>query len=382
MNVRIGSVQAFSEIDGQENEELERLLRAAGPPPGIDGGDGGDGGDVDDLAVVREAAHATWRNRYGRGDTGGTKARVTWGYLAAAAVLALAFAAVLRLAFGDSTSVLEADRRSSGSAESVATIDRYEGDVTLRTESTEMSPRTGYRLLPGSELVTGSQPGSEGRIAIRLGDHVDIRVDSGSRLRLVSSQRIELLAGALYFDHLEGPEVPEGRANRPSGVVIAAAGGEIRDVGTQFEVRVGEFGQSFATRVRVREGEVLYSGDEREFRAVSGEELKISEAGDATRGRVSIYGDDWSWVGEMAPAFEIEGAHAREFLDWVARESGWRLEFASREVAATADVAVLHGSIAGLPLAEMPEVVLASCGLEHEVVDGTLLVRSARADAN
>jgi hypothetical protein len=71
---------------------------------------------------------------------------------------------------------------------------------------------------------------------------------------------------------------------------------------------------------------------------------------------------------------EIEGMKVRRFLDWIAREAGWRVEFANRDASALADSVDLHGSIAHLTPLDATGVVLSSAGLEYRVSDGTLVV--------
>ena len=73
----------------------------------------------------------------------------------------------------------------------------------------------------------------------------------------------------------------------------------------------------------------------------------------------------------------IEGVKVREFLNWIGRERGLRVELADAEAATVADSCVLHGSIEHLPLADAPGVALSSCGLRHRITDGTLVVSVA-----
>jgi hypothetical protein len=64
----------------------------------------------------------------------------------------------------------------------------------------------------------------------------------------------------------------------------------------------------------------------------------------------------------------------RTFLDWIGRETGWRVQLADAETAALCDSIVLHGSIAHLTPAEAPSVVLPSSGLGYRLSDGALFV--------
>jgi hypothetical protein len=64
----------------------------------------------------------------------------------------------------------------------------------------------------------------------------------------------------------------------------------------------------------------------------------------------------------------------RTFLEWIARETGRRVELADEETAALTDSVVLHGSIEHLTPTQAPGVVLPSSGLGHRVSDGALVV--------
>jgi hypothetical protein len=75
---------------------------------------------------------------------------------------------------------------------------------------------------------------------------------------------------------------------------------------------------------------------------------------------------------------EIEGMKVRRFLDWIAREAGWRVEFANRDASELADSVDLHGSIAHLTPLDATGVVLSSAGLQHRVSNGTIVVSVSR----
>jgi hypothetical protein len=106
----------------------------------------------------------------------------------------------------------------------------------------------------------------------------------------------------------------------------------------------------------------------------AGEELTVHGDGRLDRARVAAAGPGWEWVLATAPRLDIEGVTVREFLDWVARETGLRIEFADREAAALADSVVLHGSIAHLSVDQALGTALASAGLGYRIADAVLEV--------
>ncbi|HEY6065408.1 MAG TPA: hypothetical protein VIY96_04595, partial [Thermoanaerobaculia bacterium] len=164
-----------------------------------------------------------------------------------------------------------------------------------------------------------------------------------------------------------------GASSRADDVAVLAPNALFRPAGTQFQVRVagGE------TKLRVRDGRVAMDRASGSLVADAGEELVARGAGEVVRQPAAVAGPDWDWVAETAPMLAIEGRKAREFLTWIGRETGLRIEFADAETAAVADSCVLHGSIGQLRLADAPGVVLSSCGLRHRVSDGTLVVSVA-----
>jgi hypothetical protein len=76
----------------------------------------------------------------------------------------------------------------------------------------------------------------------------------------------------------------------------------------------------------------------------------------------------------------IEGIAVTRYLDWLSRETGWRVEFADPAASARADSTILHGSIDHLTPVTSPGVVLESCGLGHRFENGAMVVFVARRD--
>jgi len=340
-----------SEKTGAPDEDVvRRLLEEAGPRPPL---------PEDDLAAITQAAREAWSRRYG-GRKAPERPKRWWIGLAAAAVLALA----LGLAWWTRTP------EPSPSAPPVASIEVLTGAVRMRGAAGE-SPvplppdALGRPLSAGSELETGEGAGDSGRLALRMAGGPSVRLDAGTRARLVSAGLIEIDRGAVYVDSGSG---------RRGAMAVRTAGGLFQDVGTEFEVRIEQRGGEAVTRLRVREGRVDLERGEGTVTTGTGEELIVRGDGQLIRQPAAVYGPEWTWVLGAAPMLDIEGLKAREFLDWIAREEGWRLHFADEQAASLADSTVLHGSIGHLTLAEAPGVVLASCGLGHRVSRGTMTV--------
>jgi len=345
-----------SEKTGAPDEDVvRRLLEEAGPRPPL---------PQDDLAAITQAARGAWSQRYGH--KAPARPERWWIGLAAAAALALALGLVWWSAWWSRTS------GPTPSMPPVASIEVLTGAVRMRGAAGEspapLPPGALGRPLPaGAELETGEGAGGAGRLALRMAGGPSVRLDAGTRVRLVAAGLVELDRGAVYVDSGAEP-------GRRGEMAVRTPTGLFQDVGTQFEVRIERREAEAVTRLRVRQGRVDLKHGGGTVTTGAGEELIVRGNGQLVRQPATVYGPEWSWVLGTAPMLDIEGLKAREFLDWLARENGWRLHFADEQAASLADSTVLHGSIEHLTLAEAPGVVLSSCGLGHRVSQGTMTV--------
>lgn len=164
-----------------------------------------------------------------------------------------------------------------------------------------------------------------------------------------SSSVVSLQHGALYYSAERGT----------SKVVIDTPFGSVRDIGTQFQVRLlaGE------ERIAVREGRVELQG-----RTVAeGNELIASRSGFRTGVAAP---DAWAWVERAAPPIRLEGMTLGEALQRIAREKGLRLDW---HAAPTARDIRMRGN-APLSIAEALEVATAATSVRSRIEDGRLVV--------
>lgn len=322
-----------------DDRTVESLLRLAGPREPV---------PADRLNRLRAAAHADWQVHV---RARRRRVAVAWslGGVAAAAVVGLV--------------VLQTPDVGppAGSAAIAATIESLGGDVTLSGTLDGASPA---RLRVGESVPVGRDASTTAGsyAALRLPSGATLRMDEDSALHLEASDAVVLTKGAVYIN-----------AGGPASLEVRTRFGNVRDVGTKFEVRLMPSG----VRVRVREGAVQVGRDGRVHDARAGDELALDAAGAATRQAIPASDDVWAWTTAPGPVFKIEGRSLREFLDWVARENRWELRFADVAVEEKANTTTLHGSIQGLSAQQALSAVVPVSGLEHRLDRRVLSIRRA-----
>ncbi|MCP3959038.1 MAG: FecR domain-containing protein [bacterium] len=261
------------------------------------------------------------------------------------------------------------------SADPVAMLEIAQGTVWQSPAVLPAATRrggSGLLTLAGGEAIhagaTIETSTASGRVALRLAGGQSMRLDAGTRVRVASSSDLVLERGAVYVDS-------QGR----SSVEVRTTLGVVRDIGTQFEVRLmgGADDQAYL-RVRVREGSVLLEHDQESFHATVGEEIELDAEGHLTRSTVPIHGPDWDWVLATAPAPNIAGQPLGVFLDWLGREGGWDVRFADQQTEQLASTVMLHGDIQNLTPAEASTMVLHGSGLDYSL-QGHLLIVEPKA---
>lgn len=226
-------------------------------------------------------------------------------------------------------------------------------------------------LAAGDAVRAGQRLQVRGDAAVNIASGGNLRIARASAIEILSADAVNLRRGELYVD------IPPGSHSATSFRVLTSAG-EFRHVGTQFAVMASDAG----TRLRVREGQVIWRAASGESTVTSGTEVSIDGQGRMTQRPLATAGRDWAWTEAMAPDVVIEGRPLYEFLEWFARETGRKLELddASREQSKTI---LMHGSVRGLTLTEALSAVMATTpGLKYELPEGVIRVSSARVTNN
>lgn len=318
----------MDEWDKTDEEAVRRLIEEAGPRPAI---------PQEDLDAISAAARSAWLAQVQRPRRIPSR-RPFAAVLAAMAAMAAMLAVAAGLAWWWGS-------REDAPPPIVARVEAVSGPVPLAR---------GEPVPLGETLRTGP-----GRASLKLAGGARVRLDQETRLRFASATVLELEQGGLYVDTGSG-----------SAVEVRTPAGTARDVGTQFAVRILRSG----LLVRVRDGEVLTEQRGRTWITKSGQELVLRQDGTSEQRAVARHGPGWDWILAVSPGFDIEGRSLRELLDWVSRETGWRIVL-DKGLAESAAETVLHGSLGELRPDQAPFAVLPGAGLEGELEDGTLTVR-------
>ncbi len=312
-----------------ELDPIERLLKATGRRPAV---------SADRTERVRDAVSLRWQSEVARH---ARRRRIGW-------VVSLATAAVVVAAVGLGIR----SQRSS-------IMPELSGVRVERVVNVALFP-VGSIVPRGASVTTGP----DARVALRAPTGHSLRLDTDTGLRVLSGSEFVLERGAIYVD------AHRGTASSAASIRIHTPVGTIEDQGTQFAARL----DGGALSLRVREGVVTVQGPAGRLVAQAGQALRLDASGRVDRAEDARTGEGWTWVEAIAPMMEIEGRSLLDFLDWIVRERGVRLQFVDTGLAGKAPAIVLSGSIAGMTLEQATTSVLATCGLSHRWENGALLV--------
>jgi ferric-dicitrate binding protein FerR (iron transport regulator) len=236
------------------------------------------------------------------------------------------------------------------SAPIVASVERVQGVVGMQP---------GDELAAGATIFTGS-----GELALRIASGESLRLGPQTRIELTSLSSAELTAGLVYFDSESAPPA--------APFTITAALGVVRDIGTQFFVRTdGE-----QLEVGVRDGRVSLTSADGEAAAGVGDRLAISAgSADIRRDSIATFGDEWAWVEDLAPPFDIDGRRLSEFFDWFERQTGRTVAFTDAAAERIARETVLSGSVEAEPQAKLA-AVMSLTDLDYSLEGERVLISS------
>jgi len=324
-----------------EEATIEQLLKEAGPraePP------------VEIKQEVYSAVHKEWRT-----ETRSHHAWVKAWFAVAATFLVAVIAGLWQLGSEEETVIARMDR-------STGLVELSADNRTWLPVVSQLSKQTDF----AQDIYLRTR--HQGRLSVTLISGVNIRLDIDTTIQIQSQHDIELLDGAIYVDSGNDPSVE-------LQIQVITPIGAIKDIGTQFEVRLN----NDAVQVKVREGVVNFSTHDTVYRTESGISVEVDKTGIAKWKSTQASDPSWFWAQSVAPAFAIENRSLMEFLEWAARETGAQLEFENAFAEAAARRTILHGKLSGFTIQESLQAILATTDLEQvsETPD-VILVRMKR----
>jgi len=304
------------------------------------------------MEQVRQAVHGEWQELVGQ-----RQRRSRWlAYAVAAGIVGVVLAVTVSLRF------------SSTSAAPVASVARVDGVLQVDPAgSGDWHP-----LASGEQISTGDtlRTGEGTHVALDFGHGTSVRIDAGSLLAIASADRVVLDRGSVYVD--ADPRAAAGRTSQP--LVIGTPYGSVHHLGTQYLVSTTRSGIALS----VREGRVAITRESGTHVAEAGEHLEIPNAGEVTRTSISPQDASWQWATRIAPAFNIDHQPLTGFLDWVARETGKHLSYATADAQARAANVILRGSASDLAPEQALAAVLATTSFVHTETSSAIEIREQR----
>lgn len=324
------------------SDSIEALLGNAPPrhvPPAAD------------EAQIRAAVHAEWQQQTG--------SRVRRRQM-----LAVGLAASLFVAVFAGLSTLRAPGVDAV-GQTVATIDRQIGVIRMSSVDTTGSSTRATSVLTGQTLETGDASG----LALAWSRGGSLRLGAATRVKIESPNRIQLLAGRVYYDSVTDPVAAIAPQAGSARILIDTPHGTLRHIGTQFVAEIADD----VLEVRVREGAVRLERDGVRDTALAGQALQTAGDRKVLVSSIEGTGRQWQWVAELAPALNLDGRTAAEALRWLSRETGQRIGYASSTAEQLAESAGLQGLGRLQPSAAL-SLILSTAGLKAREEDGRIVV--------
>lgn len=293
---------------------VEALLEHAAPraaPP------------AEDERIVRDAVHAEWLDV-----TGKRRIRRRAAGLAIAATVVLAIAATFSAIF-----------LSGAAPQQVAAINKSHGSIYLLGEQSELHEMVDFSSISaGQTIVTGSGSG----LGLSWSNGGSLRIDQNTRIEFISADTVFLRSGRIYFDSTPSGLVAGGPGSRKeTAFIVETEHGVVTHLGTQYMA----YTDSERLSVSVREGRVAVDGTFYDETAEEGEQLTMRGSARPNVVNMQTYGGAWDWIEATSPAASVDGRTVYEFLRWVGRETGLKVEYQSDAAEAIARSGTLKGTV-------------------------------------
>lgn len=232
----------------------------------------------------------------------------------------------------------------------VARVEALDGVIESRDGSLFGGAKSlvdGGTVAAGDELDVRAGAG----VMLRISPDLTVRFAENTRARFDAADELRLESGQAFIDATPGARAP---------LRVVTPSGEVRHLGTQYQVRAGEH----EVEVAVREGRA-------QFRTAN--LTTITEAGHWLLHRDSVAvpltgeleADDarFEWIAALPTGFKLEGSTLAAFLEWFHRETGLTPVYSDGIDAGRFAQVQLKGSIDDLEPFEALSYVLATADL-------------------
>lgn len=310
---------------------------------------------AEDETAVRKALHSEWLEITRR-----TKRRKYFTYSLAASV-------VLATVVGFN---LVNQNRPALPLQQIAELKKQSGDIFVHQIGGQSS---GSTRLSNSHLYAGQvlNTGQNARLAIEMSGGETLKINENTRLAFTSANQLELLSGQIYVDSHQS-KLPIGGNN---SLLIKTNVGVIQHLGTQYLATSNDSGVT----ISVREGKVLLATNRSETITTPGQQLNIGRSGEISIIAIATHGPIWEWTELVTPEFTLDGRSAHDFITWVGRETGHKVQYAPDGAELLAHSTELRGSFDLQPMRAL-ELMLQTSDLEPIVENGSILIRKRKGN--
>ncbi len=290
-------------------------------------------------AEVRAAVHAEWLHL-----TAAKNAKQRQRWLIAASVLFSALS-VGWLARNLGTTAIEAPAL-------IATITQLQGSNDVNNGSAQLNGE----IHAGDRLRTDRNGG----VRVELTNGINLRIAASSELRWLNANEAHLDHGAVYID---------SHANA-AALTVHTAHGDVRHLGTRYLINADQE----ILQVAVREGQVAIDTGSTQVTVNALQQVQVDARQNVLRSDLAMNDAVWQWADTLAEPFVLENRSVAEFLQWVSKETGYKVHYSSQAVSAAARNTLLHGQQTRMAPLQALQVVLAATDFRANVQDKVLVI--------
>lgn len=276
-----------------------------------------------DEKMIREAVFSEWQAVT---DRSRTRTRIMRFAVAATVLLAVAVS-------------LDFMRTEGIAPVQVASISKSFGSIYVLGEQSTLHELPDTAVVMSGQTIKTDRDSGIGLAWARGGS---LRIAANTVIEFTAGDEIYLRSGRIYFDSTPSDLIASISSNsRLPSLQIQTDHGTVTHVGTQYMT----YTASDKLEVSVREGDVMIEGKYHDAKVSAGQQLSLMGGARGTVLDIDRYGVAWSWIEETSPLVNTDGRSVNDFLNWVSRETGLRVEYADDATEETAKNTILKGNV-------------------------------------